>query len=105
MTIRMTNLDRLTLAEMRELLTAQQGLSWKVEDQPAAYRFIEQTLKQQGYRKLSKGQKGIVRRFLSKVTGMSRAQVNTADSALEPATSDREEADATPAFSAALLRR
>ena len=75
MTIRMRNLDRLTLAEMRELLTTQQGLSWKIEDQPAAYRFIEQTLRQQGYRKLSKGQKGIVRGFLAKVTGMSRAQL------------------------------
>ena len=75
MTIRMSNWDRLTLAEMKEFVTGQGGLSWRIEDRQQAYRVIERTLKQHGYRKLTKGQKGIVRGFLAKITGLSRAQL------------------------------
>ncbi len=39
------------------------------------YGLVEATLHSQQYQKLSKGQKGIVRRFLVKVTGLSRAQM------------------------------
>jgi len=41
----------------------------------SVYGFIERVLKGQHYRRLSKGQKGIVRRFLAKVTALSRAQM------------------------------
>jgi hypothetical protein len=44
-------------------------------DKEGAYEFLERTLKAQGYRRLSKGQKGIVRGFLIKVSSLSRAQV------------------------------
>jgi len=37
--------------------------------------FIAAVLKQQSYGKLSKGERGMVRRFLEKVTGASRAQL------------------------------
>jgi hypothetical protein len=45
------------------------------ETREETYGFVEATLQSQQYRKLSKGQKGIVRRFLAKVTGLSRAQM------------------------------
>ena len=41
----------------------------------SVYGFIERVLKGQHYSRLSKGQKGIVRRFLAKVTALSRAQM------------------------------
>lgn len=39
------------------------------------YGFLERVLKQQQYRRLSKGLKGIVRGFLAKISGLSRAQL------------------------------
>jgi hypothetical protein len=44
-------------------------------EQESVYRLIERVLKAQQYRLLSKGQKGIVRNFLAKITALSRAQV------------------------------
>ena len=41
----------------------------------AVYEFIEQVLKSQQYRRINRGQKGIERRFLAKMTGLSRAQL------------------------------
>jgi len=74
MILRMDNLERLTLAEMEEFLTSHRHIGWSVPERESVYALIEQVLKAQQYRRLSKGQKGIVRRFLAKVTGLSRAQ-------------------------------
>lgn len=75
MTIRMKNLERLTLAEMKEFVTTSRQVDWSMPEQASVYELIERVLKLQQYRRLSKGQRGIVRRFLSKVTGVSRAQM------------------------------
>lgn len=71
----MDNLERLTLAEMEEFLKTHQHIRWSVPERESVYALIEQVLKAQQYRKLSKGRKGIVRRFLAKITGLSRAQL------------------------------
>jgi hypothetical protein len=65
MTIRMENLERLTLAEMEEFVSHNRHVRCAAVEQEAAYRFIERVLKVQQYRRLTKGQKGIVRRFLA----------------------------------------
>jgi hypothetical protein len=75
MTIRMNNLERLTPAEMEEVVTSNRGVKWTTPERESVYPFIERVLKTQQYRRLSKGQKGVVRRFLAKVTGLSRAQL------------------------------
>lgn len=75
MTIIMRNLEGLTLAEMEEFVKGSRAISLTSEERQAVYGFIEQVLKGQQYRRLSKGQRGIVRRFLAKVTGLGRAQV------------------------------
>src|SRR6267154_2528562 len=75
MTLRMDNLERLSLAEMEQFLTNNQHVRWSAAEREAVYALIERILKAQQYRRLSKGQKGIVRRFLAKVTGLSRAQM------------------------------
>lgn len=74
MTIRMSNLERLTMAEMEEFVTSHRGVGCQVVDKEAAYGFIERVLKRQNYRRLNKTEKGIVKRFLAKVSGLSRAQ-------------------------------
>ena len=75
MTIRMENLERLSLAEMQELLASNRHVTWSALERESIYALIERVLKAQQYRRLSKGQKGIVRGFLAKVTGLSRAQI------------------------------
>jgi hypothetical protein len=75
MTIRMRNLERLTLAEMKEFVTTNRQVNWSVAERAGVYELIERVLKAQQYRRLRKGQKGIVRSFLSKVTAVSRAQL------------------------------
>jgi len=75
MTITMQNTDRLTLDQMREFVEGSQALGFSAPERPGVYGFIERVLRVQQYRRLSRGQKGIVRRFLVKMTGLSRAQM------------------------------
>jgi len=75
MNITMQNLERLSLDEMKEFVEGNRKVCFSTETREETYGFIEGTLKSQQYRKLNKGQKGIVRRFLVKVTGLSRAQM------------------------------
>jgi hypothetical protein len=71
----MSNLERLTLAEMAEFVTTSRHVSWSAVGPDSVYGVIERVLKAQQYRRLSKGQRGIVKRFLAKITGMSRTQL------------------------------
>src|SRR5579863_136938 len=74
MTNSMQNLEKLTLAEMEEFVDGSRKLTLSVEGEGAICAFIEALLRAQQYRRLSEGQRGIVRRFLAKVSGLSRAQ-------------------------------
>jgi hypothetical protein len=38
------------------------------------YRWVNQTLRQQSYQELKRSGRGLVRRYLEKITGLSRAQ-------------------------------
>jgi hypothetical protein len=75
MTIRMSNLERLTLAEMEEVVATSRQVIWSAVEPGSVYKLIERVLKAQQYRRLSKGQRGVVRRFLAKITALSRAQL------------------------------
>ena len=74
MQIRMSNLERLTLAEMAEFVASNQGVDWQATEQQAVYGLIERVLKNQRYSRLRKSQRGVVRAFLLRVTGLRRAQ-------------------------------
>jgi hypothetical protein len=71
----MENLERLTLDQMQEFIAGNRDVEFVLEGRRASYNFIETVLQTQRYRRLSKGQRGTVRRFLAKVTGLSRAQL------------------------------
>jgi hypothetical protein len=75
MTIRMSNLERLTLAEMEEFVTTSRHVTWSAVEPGSVYRLVERVLKAHSYRRLSKGQRGIVKRFLAKITALSRSQL------------------------------
>ncbi len=64
-----------TLDEVRAFLTGSAALDFKVPERQDAYRWIEDTLRQLGYKRLGKLDKGSVRDYLIKVSGFSRAQV------------------------------
>jgi len=71
----MKDLDKLNLSEMEELLSGSRKVTWATLDNEAKYEWIEAVLKAQRYAKLGKRAKGVVRRFLLKVTATSRAQL------------------------------
>ena len=71
----MENLEKLTLVEMEEFVANNKQVKCTAVEKDAVYGFIERMLRVQQYRQLSKGKKGVVRRFLSKITGISRAQL------------------------------
>ena len=75
MTITMQNAERLTLAEMQEFVEGSRAVQWSASGREAVYDFLRRVLEAHPYCRLSKGQKGIVRRFLLRLTGLSRAQL------------------------------
>jgi hypothetical protein len=75
MMIRMENLERLSLAELREWVRQHRRVRCQAVEKEAIYGFLKRVLDSQRYHRLSKADKGVVRRFLEKVTGLSRAQL------------------------------
>ena len=68
--------DRLrTLQHVLEFLEGNQEVDLVVATRAAAYGFIEQTLGRFDYVHQGKAEKGLLRCFLAKVTGLSRAQL------------------------------
>jgi len=75
MQISMKDLEKLTLSEMEDLLAGSRKITWTTEDSETKYDFITAVLKQQSYSRLGKRERGMVKRFLAKVTAISRAQM------------------------------
>lgn len=71
----MQNAQRLTLAEMREFVAASGSLTFRGASRTEVYGLIERTLKAQCYGRLKKKDKGVVRRYLAKLSGRSMAQL------------------------------
>ena len=71
----MQHAERLTLAEMREFLAASNTLSFAGAGRRQIYGLVERTLRAQQYLRLSKKDKGVVRRYLAKISGRSLPQI------------------------------
>jgi len=82
MNITMQNIERLTLDQIREFVEGSRTIGFTAPMREAVYEFIERVLKSQQYRRLSRGQKGIVRRFLVKMT-VEPSTVDTLDRSLD----------------------
>jgi hypothetical protein len=76
MIIRMKNLEQLTLDEMEQFIDSNQRLKIDPAERETRYQFVERVLKAHGYGKLNKRRRGILRRFLVRVTCFSRAQMS-----------------------------
>ena len=71
----MQNAQRLTLAEMREFVAASGSLTFLGASRVEVYGLIERTLQAQPYGRLKKKDKGVLRRYLAKISGRSLPQV------------------------------
>ncbi len=69
----MQHAERLTLAEMREFLSASDTFSFAGAGQKRIYGLLEGVLRAQKYLGLTKKDQGIARRYLVKISGPSRA--------------------------------
>jgi len=63
------------LAQVRAFVSGNEPISFTLEDRHAAYGWMADTLRQFGYAHCKRSEKGILRQYLCKVTGFSRAQV------------------------------
>jgi len=64
-----------TLAQVRAFVSGNEPVSFTLEDRACAYDWMACTLRQFDYLRCKRPDKGILRRYLRKVTGLSRAQV------------------------------
>ena len=64
-----------TLDQMRAFVEGSEPADFQITDRTSAYVFVRRTLVRFEYHGLGKPDKGLVKRFLEKVTGISRAQI------------------------------
>lgn len=67
--------ERLSLAQIQAFLESSDELRFEASDRRELYEWVERTLVQQEYQRLTRQDKGLVRRYLGKMTGLGRAQV------------------------------
>lgn len=65
----------LSLEQIRAFLEASDAVGFKGRKRDEVYGWINQTLKQQRYERSSRASRGLIRRYIEKMTGLSRAQV------------------------------
>src|SRR6202451_1274041 len=71
----MQEAERLSLEEIRQLLEASEGIRFAGVKRAQIYGWIELVLCEQEYARQGKASRGLLRRYIEKITGMSRAQV------------------------------
>ena len=67
--------ERLSLEQIRAFLAASDEVGFQGRDRAEVYGWVNQALCQQRYQNLNRGGRGLVRRYVEKMTGLSRAQV------------------------------
>jgi transposase InsO family protein len=64
-----------TLAQVRSFVEGNQPVSFTLTDRPSAYAWMAEAFKHFRYARCTRADKGLLRRYVAKVTGFSRAQV------------------------------
>jgi IS30 family transposase len=73
--IRMQEPEKLSLEEIRAFLAGASPVEFAGDGRAGRYGWVEQTLRQHDYGRLGRADKGVLRHYIAKMTGMSRAQV------------------------------
>jgi transposase InsO family protein len=68
-------LERLSLEQIQAFLKGSEEVRFEGRSREEVYGWVNQTLRQQHYEELKRSGRGLVRRYLAKMTGLSRAQV------------------------------
>lgn len=64
-----------TLEQVRAFVAGAGPVSFTLADRPSAHAWMADTLKRFGYAQASRADRGVLRRYLAKATGLSRAQI------------------------------
>src|SRR4026209_1964939 len=67
--------ERMSLEQIRALLEASDEVEFACRNREEVYSWMNQTLQQLRYQELKRSGRGLVRRYVAKMTGLSRAQV------------------------------
>jgi transposase len=73
--ISMQDGEKLSLEQIRAFLEASEEVRFEGQRRQEVYDWITRLLRQQGYRTQGKVVRGVLRRYVAKMTGRSRAQV------------------------------
>ena len=71
----MNDRDIQTLEQVQRFVEGTEDVALQLQGKDARYEWTEQTLKRFRYRRLSKAERGWVRRYIERVCGLSRAQM------------------------------
>ena len=66
--------ERLSLEQIQAFLDGSGEVGFKGQNRKEVYGWVNQTLRQQRYEELRRSERGVVRRYVEKMTGLSRAQ-------------------------------
>jgi transposase InsO family protein len=73
--IRVHEAEKLSLEAIQRFVEASEAIRFESENRQQRYGWVERVLVQQAYRQQGKAAKGLLRRYIEKMTGLSRAQV------------------------------
>ena len=65
----------MSLEGIRAFLAASEPVEFAGQKREEIYSWVERTLREQDYTRLRRPEKGLVRQYVGKMTGLSRAQV------------------------------
>jgi transposase InsO family protein len=74
LTISVQTSERLSLEQIQAFLEGSEEVGFRGQNREEVYGWVNQTLRQQRYEGLKRSQRGLVRRYVEKMTGLSRAQ-------------------------------
>ena len=66
--------ERLSLEQIQALLEASEPLKFRGRNRKEVYDWVNRTVREVGYQDLKRSARGLVRRYIAKMTGLSRAQ-------------------------------
>jgi transposase InsO family protein len=67
--------ERMSLEQIQAFLQASEGVRFEGKGRSQVYEWVTQTLREQGYAQQGRSAKGLIRAYIGKMTGLSRAQV------------------------------
>src|SRR5260370_30045803 len=67
--------EAMSLEQIQAFLDGSTEVDFKARNRNELYEWVNQTLQQLHYRKLKRSARGLVRRYVAKMTGLGRAQV------------------------------